>query len=196
MNLSKFIFPLFLIMCVVQWFVPARMIFEHEDVIDKGITFFFKTAPIDPNDPFRGKYIYLNYDFTEVITDSVHQWKQGEKVYVIIKKNPDGFAVPDKISKDEPVSQINYVRATIGYVFNDSSKRVNIHYPFDRFYMEEYAAPVAETVYVEASTDTTNTSYALVKIKKGQAVVEDVFINDTSIIQLVKNKLNKELIKN
>lgn len=183
-------------MCIIQWFLPAKMIYQHEDVINSGTAFSFKTAPIDPNDPFRGKYIYLNYDFTEIITDSVQQWKQGENVFVTIKKNPDGFAVPDKISKEEPVSQINYVRATIGYVFNDGSKKVNIHYPFDRFYVEEFIAPTAETVYAESQTDSTSISFALVKIKNGQAVVEDVFINDTSIIQLVKDKMNKELIKN
>ncbi|MBK7523454.1 MAG: GDYXXLXY domain-containing protein [Saprospiraceae bacterium] len=194
MILSKFILPLFLVMCFAQWFVTGRMVFQHEDVLKTGTAFSFKTAPIDPNDPFRGKYVYLNYDFTELVADSIQLWHQGDKVFVTIKKNNEGFAIPDKIHKEAPVSETNYVQATINYVSNDGSKKMGILYPFDRFYVEEFVAPMAEKVYVESQIDSTNTSFALVKIKKGQAVIEDVFINDTSIIQIVKERMNKEVI--
>ncbi len=47
--------------------------------------------------------------------------------------------------------------------------------------MDEYKAPKAETVYRESTSDTANTTYALVKILKGEAVIENVFINNIPI---------------
>ncbi len=39
-------------MVLAQLYVPASMIFRNERVIREGTAFKFKTAPIDPNDPF------------------------------------------------------------------------------------------------------------------------------------------------
>ena len=51
----------FVLIVLAQWYVPALMISEHEDVAANGKVLKFKTAPIDPYDAFRGKYIMLNF---------------------------------------------------------------------------------------------------------------------------------------
>jgi len=56
---------------------------------------------------------------------------------------------------------------------------------FDKFYLEEYKAPCAETLYRESNRDSKNRTYALVRIFKRDAVIEDVFVNDTSIHKLI-----------
>jgi hypothetical protein len=54
--------------------------------------------------------------------------------------------------------------------------------------MEEYKAPRAETIYREQSTDSNSRAYALVSLYKGDAVIKDVFINDTSISEILKRQ--------
>ena len=49
-------------MVMVHLYVPAKMIFNKEAVLAQGKDYRFKTAPIDPYDPFRGKYIDLYYE--------------------------------------------------------------------------------------------------------------------------------------
>ena len=54
---------------VAQIVVPAHMIYQQEDAIDTGVAYKFKTEPFDPSDPFRGKYITLNYEIDSFHTD-------------------------------------------------------------------------------------------------------------------------------
>ncbi|HUR30287.1 MAG TPA: GDYXXLXY domain-containing protein, partial [Saprospiraceae bacterium] len=79
----KIILPIaFAIMVLVQLYVPASMIMESEKVLKEGKEFKFKTAPVDPTDPFRGKYVELNFDainFRGPIRDT---FNYGEMVYV------------------------------------------------------------------------------------------------------------------
>jgi len=84
-------------------------------------------------------------------------------------------------------------KAKLNYVATkkDSTKTIqelNVEYPFERFYMEESKAPLAESMYWEVSRDTTKITYASVSIQNGRAVLKDVFIGDVSIRELVKAK--------
>jgi hypothetical protein len=47
--MKKITIGLFLAMCLFQWLVPARMIYDSETVIREGIPYKFKTLPIDPS---------------------------------------------------------------------------------------------------------------------------------------------------
>ena len=42
--------------------VPLTMIKQQEKVLTQGVEYKFKTAPIDPYDYFRGRYVALGID--------------------------------------------------------------------------------------------------------------------------------------
>ncbi|MEM8938233.1 MAG: GDYXXLXY domain-containing protein [Bacteroidota bacterium] len=188
---KKPIFSLFILMVLVQLFVPANMIWNNEDVLRTGKEFKFKTAPIDPNDPFRGKYIFLDFDNTTVEIPQEHDWKRGRAVYVSIEKDSMGFAVIKSISKKEPQQARDFIKAEVGFINSYQADKVtmNVRYPFERFYMEESKAYDAEITYRETRRDTTKTAYALVNIKEGDAVLKDVLIDGVPIAELVNTKL-------
>lgn len=52
--------------------------------------------------------------------------------------------------------------------------------------MEEYKAPTAERIYREINSDSTLKVYALVKIYNGNAIVKDVYVNDSLINDVIK----------
>ena len=60
---------------------------------------------------------------------------------------------------------------------------VHFDLDFDRYYMDEYKAKPAEDLYRKNNrrNDSLNTTYALVAIKDGEAVLKDVLINEKSI---------------
>ena len=62
--------------------------------------------------------------------------------------------------------------------------------PFDRYYMEETKAPTAEHTYREHNRrgQTNQTAYAVVRIRDGDAVLEDLCINDKPIRQYLAEK--------
>ena len=190
MKSTKAIFPLFILVALVQLFVPAQMIWNNEDVLETGKAFKFKTAPIDPNDPFRGKYIFLNFDNVDVEIPKEHDWKRGELVYVSLLENTAGFAEISSVSKMEPKETGDFVIAKVGFInsYNTDKTTMTIQYPFERFYMEESKAYDAELTYRDSQRDTTKTTYALVHVKNGDAVLRDVLIDGIPIKDLVKKE--------
>ena len=183
----KYILPFaFVIMVMAQLYVPANMILESEKVLSEGKEFKFKTAPVDPYDPFRGKYISLNFDATNFREHLQDTFFYGEKVYVSLSNDNQGFARIADISKSIPDTG-DYVSATVSNFFEGDTSYVTVEYPFNRFYMEESKAYKAEQAYNESARDTNQTTYALVSIRNGDAVVKDVIINGESIRQAAVN---------
>lgn len=192
MKNNKITYFLFFVAAVVaQWFVPMQMIYRQEDILSTGKVFKFKTAPVDPYDAFRGKYIYLNYDQTTVSVPNLKKYKSNDEIFVLLKDSA-GYALATSISKIQPKSG-DYVKAKIGWVDQlNPRKLISIEYPFNRFYMNEYKAKPAETAYAESNRNPNTITYALIAVKEGEAIVKDVLINDISIKILAKKETNKQ----
>lgn len=164
-----------------QWFVPLNMIMQQETILKEGTTFKFKTEPVDPNDPFRGKFVVLNYAADVVDVSNGQEWFQGAPVYVLIQNDSDGFAEIASIEKVAPTGDVHFIKAEIGYVWGQNPTQVRIKYPFERFYMEENKAPKAEVMFREVWRDSSATIYGLVVVKEGQAALADVLVDGVSI---------------
>lgn len=181
---------LFVLLAVVQLAVPANMIWGRERVLKSGTPFHFKTEPIDPNDPFRGKYITLNYEIEEYAINDPDSWTRDQEIYVQLTKDSLGFAKIQSVLLQPPAEGSDYVTAQVNYVEDyDDSKKIWITYPFDRYYMEESKAYEAEITAREAQRDTSRTAYAVVHVKEGEAVLADVMIDGVSIQEIVKKSL-------
>ena len=175
-----YIFVLFVIVALAQLFIPAQMVFNKEAIIGTGTVYKFKTQPVDPSDPFRGKYINLNYDIRTFETnDSL--WRRQEDVYVYLETDSLGFAKTNRVSKIPLEIDKDFVIAKVSW-YNKRKQKLNFNLPFNRYYMEETKAYDAEVAVRNSQRDSVpNTTYALVYIKEGEAVLNDVIINEISI---------------
>jgi uncharacterized membrane-anchored protein len=181
------VFTGFFLLMIAQWFVPVNMIRSNENVLKNGKVFRFQTQPIDPNNPFIGKYIWLNFKETDFNTISKDSFKNGDDIYVLIVNNSAGFAKIAGISKLKPTVTADYIKAECNYAErNGDTVSVSIDYPFTKFYMDEYKAPKAETEYRKANLDTSRTTFALVAILNGDAVIKDVMIDNRSVKSIVQ----------
>ena len=185
MNSKKIILIAFILVALVQIYVPAKIILDRAIVLNSGKEFKFKTAPIDPSDPFRGKYIDLNFNDNTIGIQNKENWARGETVFVLLTTDNNGFAKIRSVSKVKPLDNQDFLKAKIDYITYDAPKLV-IEYPFERFYMEESKAYDAELTYNRVLPDTTQVAYALVNIKNGESVLKDVMINGISIVEIVK----------
>jgi len=177
------------LMCISQWYVPLAMIKDQEEVLSSGKVFRFKTRPVDPSDPFRGKYITLDFEAAAFPDNSSRVWERGQKIFVLLGEDSDGFARIVDLVEDNPDPEVDYVEAEVSFV---DGENVSITYPFERFYLEESRASDAEKVYRDANrNDSTQTAHAVVRIKNGKPALEDVMINDRSIVDIVR-ELNAE----
>jgi hypothetical protein len=171
----------FVVMVAAQWFVPISMISGMENIKRHGTMFKFRTQPIDPTDPFRGSYITLRFQESFFETRQ-SMWVAGEELFVKLGVRDDGFAFVIGVSRSEPEAG-NYFRAKAGNYYNG---RIDLDFPFDRFYLEESKAPAAENTYNDSNADDQLKVYAVVYIKDGESYVEDVRIDEKSIIEIVK----------
>lgn len=171
----------FILVALVQLYIPAKMISDKNDVLETGTEFKFRTAPLDPEDPFRGKYITLTYRENTIRIDDPYNWSPGETAYVLIGTDPEGFARLDSVRKDPPMGNADFIQVELRTV---TDLTLTLDFPFDRFYMEETKAPRAEEAYFEAQQDSSQVTYALVNVKDGDAVLKDVVINGVSVRDL------------
>lgn len=179
--MRKTIATLLFLLFAIQLFVPGQMIYQQENTIKTGTAYKFKTQPIDPTDPFRGKYITLWYELNSFKTDQ--NWKdyRGD-VYVYLNTDNRGFAKVKTVSKTPLKLNADYVVAQSRYNYNNT---VRFDLPFNRFYMNEHKALDAEISVRNAQLDTTKICYGLVYVKDGTAVLDNVFIDDIPIQQFV-----------
>lgn len=171
---------------MVQFYVPLQMIYNQEDIIITGTEFKFQTAPIDPYDPFRGKYITLFFKEREITVQNNGKWRSGETVFATLNNDKNGFAKISSISKIKPKNSELYLKLKIS--LDSNNNKIIIDFPFNRFYMNEDIAQKAEKIYQEFSIKKKNETYALVAVKNGEAVLKDVRINDVSIKDLASKK--------
>ncbi|HYE56533.1 MAG TPA: GDYXXLXY domain-containing protein [Chitinophagaceae bacterium] len=169
----------FIVVALVQWFIPLNMIRRQEAVIEKGKAFKFLTQPVDPIDPLRGRYIFLSFKADNIVLPG-RSFERGQQVYATVGNGADGYAVLTGLSEEPPATGNDYLKVNIRYsTYNDSVVYVTL--PFEEFYMDESKAPRAETLYRASSTLENKTTYALVKIYRGEAVIRDVYVDNKPI---------------
>jgi uncharacterized membrane-anchored protein len=171
----------------VQLFVPAQMVYQQEDALDTGTPYKFKTQPLDPSDPFRGKFIVLNYEIDSFETEENWDLYNGP-IYVYLKTDTEGFAAVKTVRKTKINTSDDYIIVESKHNYG---KTINFDLPFNRFYMNENKAYDAEISVRKAQIDTTKICYGLVFVKDGAAVLENVFIDDLPIQEFVKEYQQK-----
>ena len=178
----------FVLMVLAQWGVPWHMVWKKEQVLLHGEEFAFKTAPVDPNDPFVGKYVQLAFEAGIVDLPGDTTWQTGDMAYAMLSRDSLGFARIVSLQHHPPDITDHYLRVPVLFVQTGPQPSVSLQIPFDRFYLEEYRAPGAEAAYNKAQSDSTSQTYALVRVWKGDAVLTDVRIDGVSLTKLGTRK--------
>jgi uncharacterized membrane-anchored protein len=181
--MKKILIAAFILLVLVQWLVPGKMIWDKTTVLHNGKAFRFETEPVDPADPFRGRYIILNYKMDTFRIKDETLYSSEQELYVLLTEDAAGFARIADITLQKPSKEKNYVTATGLLNTYDNFSLMRITYPFTEFYLQEYKAPKAEQAFREAMADSTKKTYALVKVLNGDAVIENVFVNDKPLVQ-------------
>ncbi len=182
----------------------AWMIGEREWVLAKGREVRFVTEPFDPYDPFRGRYVALDFEAAHFEVPEEYKLAYGMPVYAILSVDEEGYASVQSLQQDAPADDSRpyiYVKKWRSYkpyranalppsdsaAANDvkmTPYRYTLTLPFGRYYMNEDAAPEAERRYRDANRrdseegeDATNReNYLTVRILKGSAVAEQLYI--------------------
>jgi uncharacterized membrane-anchored protein len=181
---KELIIVLFSGLILVQIAAPLSMIIKRESVLKNGVLFRFKTAPVDPYDAFRGRYVALGVEANKAVKPQGVNLRSGQKVYAQIIVDENGYAKTYQITTQKPKDSA-FLTARVSYL---SGNDVFLDLPIDRYYMEEKAAPRAEQIYRKHSGRDKQDAYVVVRIKDGFAVIEGLYVGGQRIEEVLKQK--------
>src|SRR3989344_4931662 len=103
------------------------------------------TQPIDPFDPFRGQYIAINYEISNI--NDAEGFKEGDYIYILLKEDEQGIWRREKISESKPDTG-DYIRGKVTNVYN---KNIRIEYGIEQFFFERHAELPTRNITVEVN---------------------------------------------
>lgn len=183
MKNKKLLLGLFVVVALLQAAMPLYMAWRWEDILATGQRFYWQTAPVDPYDAFKGRYVALRFEETKapIVDDAVNF---NQRAYAIIEENAEGKAFISGVTAKRP-EQGTYVKAR---VYRSGDGMAHVVLPFTRYYMNEYLAPAAEAAYRESAG---KTGVAAVRIKDGYGVIEELYIGDKTLHEFLRQSQSK-----
>jgi len=184
---------LFVLVALAQLAVPAWMIIGHERIRSEGEVFNFRTAPVDPRDPFRGEYVRLEFEAENGNWPAPRTGVEAytnQRAFAVLGTDSAGHAVVQALTTERPISGA-YV--DIYYTSFDTSTVTRIDLPFDRYYLEEGDGKKTEDMLLPQWNDGVVSqplpAHAVVRILNGKAVITDLVVGDKSIHEWLKETL-------
>jgi uncharacterized membrane-anchored protein len=173
---------IFAVVALLQLSVPASVIWKRERTLTQGRVWKFRTAPVDPVDAVRGRYIALRFDAETIPRKDPPEGMPDVSVYVTLKEDAAGFAQVDQIMAT-PAPGDNVVKVEKGSWFRGED---HVRFPFDRFWVTEKNAAAAEKAYVENSRGENRNVYATVRVRDGDAALEQLYIDNQPLAEYLR----------
>jgi uncharacterized membrane-anchored protein len=157
----------FVLVAAAQLAVPASLIWKRERTLKEGYVWKFRTAPVDPVDAFRGRYVALQFEAeTQQILPPNSQY--GQTVFVTLRADAEGFAAIDQVLPSRPDGD-DFMEAQL--------QGTTIALPFDKYWVTERDAPAAEAAYAAQSTREKRNAFVTVRVFKGDAALEQLYLD-------------------
>ncbi len=178
------------LVCAVQWAIPALLIQLNQATLGEGTAYRFRTAPVDPIDPFRGRYVALDFIAALVEVPATQDYEVDARLYAPIQVGEDGYAYLLPPLPQAP-EHGDYLVVRVGW--RDEAHQLRLRLPFDRYYMSEDLAPQAERIYWDSNRmqipgdeeDPRRPAYAVVRVRGNNAVIEELYIDDLPVRERV-----------
>lgn len=176
---NKKLLLLFTFVAVIQIFTALYMAWQWEDILQTGQRFLWATAPVDPYDAFKGRYIDLRFKENSGLIIDNAGYSYGQKAYALIGENADGKTTVIGVSSKQPEGK-PYVKVKVNYTEGSTA---HIELPFKRYYLPEDMAAPAETAYRESAG---KTGVAAVRVKNGYGVIEELYLGEKPLNEYLK----------
>ena len=173
---------------LLQLAVPAGMIFGREQILRHGEPFRFRTAPVDPYDPFRGRYVTLVLESARAPRPADVELHCRQKVFALLAVDQEGFAYCSGIVSERPSSGA-YLVARIASL---DKEQVRLQLPFDRYYAEEDLAPEIERAYLAHSRRDKPEAFIAVRVRQGRGVLEELYIEDLPVGEYLRRQADAD----
>jgi uncharacterized membrane-anchored protein len=168
---------LFILVALAQLAVPGSLIWKRERTLRHGSVWRFRTAPVDPVDVFRGRYLALQFEEEAREIAPPANASDQQAVYVTLRRVPEGFAEIDQVTIAPPRGD-DFIEAQL------HGKMVSL--PFDKYWVTERDAPAADAAYRAASRPDKRSAYVTVRVFRGDAALEQLYLDDLPLREYLR----------
>jgi uncharacterized membrane-anchored protein len=122
----------FFALVAAQLIVPLGLIGVNELALATGTKVTLATAPVDPLDPFRGRYVELDYEIS-----NLPDWRgrPGAVVWVELVDQGEAWGV-SRVHTSEPDTERPFIRGQV--------RNGRVEYGIETYYADEDEAPRLE----------------------------------------------------
>ena len=178
----------FAMAALAQWVVPLFGVWQHEQVVARGVTVKIQCLAPDPYDPLRGRYLAVRPQETNVAAPPGLPSDEAVPVWATLALGEDGLATIESLSL-EPVAGPTVIRLIARLTpCRDDKDKAWVQWPFDRLYVNERIAPEADAIMAQRLRDEKTVVVGEVRLLDGRAVLTDILVDGIPIRELVKQK--------
>ena len=168
----------FVLVALVQLAVPASLIWKREQTLRHGTIWKFRTAPVDPVDAFRGRYIALEFEAESQQISPPADVESGRTVFVTLRTNGEGFAEIDQVLAKPPAGDDFFEGRLAG-------KTISL--PFDKYWATERDAPAADAAYRAESRRDKRNAFVTVRVFRGDAALEQLYLDNQPLGEYLRS---------
>ena len=208
---------------IAQIATLAWMLIQRELTLHCGTVCLLETAPVDPFDAFRGRYVSLAFNDlgSAIVPEERGKWQRGTSVWLSLQTNdsgvarigtvcrarPDGLSIKTAVSysNDEYKAIESVVTNRYGHAETRRTGNTILRFndlPCNRFYMPERLAPQAEQAYLAANRRSgagsvpRQNAHAKVRAWRGHVVIEDLLISGIPIREFIERRTQPKTFEN
>lgn len=184
-NKKNILLALFMLTVIAGIYYPISKIiyFEHMP----SLVCRFKVELVDPYDAFRGRYVALSPVRQTVRISEENDFKHWGNIYAVLERGKDGFArvvdLSNKLVHGKINLRVEYVDRVQGEA--DVSEYI-VNFPFTRYYMNEYLAPKAEEVFLNALRSNGRCAVVVKVYENGNFAIDDLEIDGIQIREFIR----------
>ncbi|PKM47314.1 MAG: hypothetical protein CVV03_04110 [Firmicutes bacterium HGW-Firmicutes-8] len=136
----------FTLAVVLQIIILVVMIGMKWSTLTYGTKILLKTKPVDPWDFFRGDYVVLNYEISDLDLKKVpadnNDFKRNETVYVMLKQEGRYWAARS-VSHKPPADESLAIKGVVIY-YSDYEKILHLKYGIESYFVPQHQGRTIE----------------------------------------------------
>ncbi len=118
----------FILLVLLQVALLVGIIAYRQYWVATGEKILLRTAPVDPRDLFRGDYVSLRYEISELRLDKLNVEEEfilGDKIYVVLEKAMDGTFQASSVTKRLPREK-KFIQGQIRQVLGSAKCEISL----------------------------------------------------------------------
>ncbi|MBR0827464.1 GDYXXLXY domain-containing protein [Bradyrhizobium manausense] len=178
---------LFAAVAVIQFALLAVMIIDRMQILRDGAEVALQTRPVDPRDIFRGDYVRLGYDISEVPAGALQGQPAGTRTpTAFVKLTPDANGLYQAVSvhaEAVPVTSPDILirgRIALGANCGPNAPRfcakLRINYNLERYFV-----PEGEGLKLEQARNERKLTIVAAVTPSGRAAIKRLLVDGTPV---------------